>query len=61
MYIQHKNLTKVSDILCEKFGYDLKWSKHAVKQKIKHILKCSTKKLIGTVEAYDKSLKLFFS
>jgi hypothetical protein len=61
LYIQHRNLTKVSDLLCEKFGYAIKWSKHAVKQKIKYLLRCSLKKLIGSVEAYDRNLKLFFS
>mgnify|MGYP000852395248 CR=1 FL=1 len=61
LYVQHRNLTKVSDLLCEKFGYTLKWSKHAVKQKIKYLLSSSLKKLIGSVEAYDKNLKLFFS
>lgn len=61
LYIQHRNLTKVSDLLCEKFGYVLKWSKHAVKQKMKKMIKIALKKIIASVEAYDNSLQLYFS
>ncbi len=61
LYLQFKNLTKVSDSMCEKFGYTLKWSKHAIRQKIKVLLKLSVKRLIATVEAYDNKLKLYFS
>jgi hypothetical protein len=61
LYIQHRNISKVSDLLCEKFGYTLKWSKMAVKNKIARMIKTSLKKIIASVEAYDSSLSLYFS
>ena len=62
MFIHHRNLTKISDILCEKYGYELKYSKHSIKHQMKKILKNSIRKLVASAQAYeDKNVKLFFS
>jgi hypothetical protein len=37
-FIKWKDLHKVSDLMCQKYGYDMKWSFHSVKEKLKLLL-----------------------
>lgn len=47
--------------MCQKYGYNIKWSTHSVKNILKRIYKTSLKKLIETANAYLKGpVNLFF-
>lgn len=45
-FIKWKDLHKVSDLMCQKYGYDMKWSFHSVKEKLKLLLFACIDKLI---------------
>ena len=54
------SIEKVSDALCQRFGYDIKFSKHSIKFILKRILKSSLKKLAQTSRKFQKDTKLKF-
>ena len=35
LFIKHRDYNKVSDGLCQKYGYDMRWSLHSVKVKMR--------------------------
>lgn len=44
-YIKWRDLNKVSDLMCQKYGYDMKWSFHSVKNNLKLLVTSSINKL----------------
>jgi hypothetical protein len=47
--------------MCQKYGYDIKWSIHSVKNILKRIYKVSLKKLAETAHLYlKKPVNLWF-
>lgn len=46
LYIKHRDFNKVSDDLCQKYGYDVRWSLHSVKVKMRELLQASVDKLL---------------
>jgi hypothetical protein len=56
LLIKYKDLHKVSDGLCQTYGYDLKWSFHSVKMKIKELVNNAINKLLNCLRKKDKSI-----
>jgi hypothetical protein len=50
-YIKWRDINKVSDLMCQKYGYDMRWSFHSVKNKLKELLNASINKLIKNFKA----------
>jgi hypothetical protein len=46
-FLKHKDLNRVADDLCQKYGYDVRWSLHSVKVKMKEILTKPLDKLLS--------------
>ena len=46
LYIKHRDFNKVSDDLGQKYGYDIGWSFHSVRVKLREFLQSSIDKLI---------------
>lgn len=55
-------MTKVSDLMCQKYGYDMKWSLHSVRSKLRDLLAASISKLSSSCKKGDNELyKHFFT
>lgn len=46
LYKKSKDLNKVADGMCQKYGYELRYSLHSVKNKIRQLLNASLDKLV---------------
>ncbi len=55
-------MTKVADLMCQKYGYDMKWSLHSVRSKLRDLLAASISKLTSSCKKGDNELyKHFFT
>ena len=59
LYIKHKDFNKVSDDLGQKYGYDIRWSFHSVRVKLREFLQKSIDRLIENIN--DPDIKNVFS
>lgn len=53
LYIKYKDYTRVSDDMGQKYGYDIKWSFHSVRVKLRDFLQKSIDKLISSITDID--------
>lgn len=61
LFKQHTSVEKVSDALCQKYGYDIKWSVHSIRNILKRIYKASLEKLVNASrKILHKSTDLWF-
>ena len=61
LFKQHTSVEKVSDALCQKYGYDIKWSVHSIRSILKRIYKSSLMKLVKAIKKImSNSTELWF-
>jgi hypothetical protein len=49
LYIKHKDYGKVADDMGQKYGYDIRWSFHSVRTKLRDFLQAALDKLISSI------------
>jgi hypothetical protein len=61
LFIKSKDIIKVSDGLCQKYGYDIRWSIHSVKFKLIQLLGFSVDKLIRSCKKEKELYEQYFT
>lgn len=56
LYIKHRDVNKVADGMCQKYGYDMRWSIHSVKFKLRHVLDAAVTKLVSNFKQKEADL-----
>lgn len=49
-YIKWRDLTKVTDVMCQKYSYDVKFSFHSIKNSLRQLLDISVDKLLKNLK-----------
>lgn len=55
LFIKWKDLTKVADLMCQKYGYNVQFSSLAIKNSLKQVLDASVDKLISNMRSKEKN------